>query len=57
MSAEYSMWALLGLLLFVIVGIIVFLKRNQLAKTDRDPQPQERPNKTGVAPLIETRKQ
>ena len=57
MSAEHSMWALLGLLLFVIVGIIVFLKRNQFAKTDRDPQPQERPNKTGVAPLTKTRKQ
>jgi uncharacterized protein YneF (UPF0154 family) len=55
MLTENLLWIFLGLLFFVIVGVIAFFRRNQLAKTDHDPQPQERPNETGVAPI--TKKQ
>jgi len=56
MLTENSIWVLLGLLLFVLIGVIAFFRRNQLAKTDRNPQPQERPNETGVAPITRSRK-
>ena len=54
---EYSMWLLWGLIIFVVLGVIAFFVRNNSAKTDTNPQPQERPNESGVAPIVKTRKQ
>jgi uncharacterized iron-regulated membrane protein len=46
-----------GLIIFILVGVVAFFKRNNQAKTDRNPQPQERPNESGVAPIVKTKKQ
>lgn len=54
---ENSTWLLWGFIIFVILGAVAFFSRNSLAKTDRDPQPQERPNETGVESIAKTRKQ
>lgn len=54
---EHSAWLLWGLVVFVIVGIIAFFLRNHSAKIDGDPQPQERPNESGVASIVKTKKQ
>lgn len=53
---EHATWILGGLIVFVILGVIAFFNRNSLAKTDRNPQPQERPNESGVAPIVKTKK-
>jgi hypothetical protein len=54
---EHIAWIFWGLIIFVIVGVVAFFKRNSLAKTDRNPQPQERPNESGIAPIVKTKKQ
>ena len=57
MLTENLMWLFWGLLILTIIGVVVFIVRNNMAKTDRDPKPQDRLNESGVAPIVKTKNQ
>ena len=56
MNSENSTLMLWGFIIFIVVGAIAFFVRNNVAKVDKDRQPEEPAKQEGSISIAKTRK-